>query len=109
MALKKIILLLILPGLIRAAELAGGRELAVTQIAPGARALALGRAYTAHPADAVSFIWNPGSLAFARQKELATIQTQLSAEVDFFGLSGALPLSRGSLGFYWAQLQVADI
>ena len=108
MALKKIAVLLVLSfGL--AADLTGGRELAVTQVAPSARALALGNAYAAHKPDAASFLWNPGALAFNEKKEVATIQTKLATEVDFFGLSGIWPLDWCNLGVYWAQLQIADM
>ncbi|MDR2430739.1 MAG: hypothetical protein LBD99_00555 [Candidatus Margulisbacteria bacterium] len=110
MAVRKIILLFCLTmSMLRAAEFAGGRALAVQSIAPSARALALGNAYAAHRPDAASFLWNPGGLAFVGKKEIATLQTQLAADVDFFGLSAVLPLAQCALGFYWAQLQIADI
>lgn len=109
MALKKIIIIIFLLVFSFAANSAGGRELAVTQIAPSARALALGNAYAAHIPDAASFLWNPGGLAFIKQNEISTIQTQLSSEVDFFGLNGVVPLPWCNIGIYWAQLQIADI
>jgi len=109
MALRKIIFLICLAAWSFAAQFSGGRELAVTQVAPSARALALGNAYAAHAPDAASFLWNPGSLAFVKQNELSTIQTKFSGETDFFALNGVAPLPWCNLGLYWAQLQVADI
>ncbi|GBR76389.1 hypothetical protein NO2_0945 [Candidatus Termititenax persephonae] len=105
---RKILLLLFLFNYGSAAY-SGGREYAVTQVVPAAGALSLGNAYAAHEADAVSFCWNPASLAFAQRIELSTLQSHLTTDADFFVLSGALPLPKINLGFSWAQLQMSGI
>ena len=91
------------------AAYSGGREYAVTRVVSAAGALSLGNAYAAHEADAVSFCWNPGSLAFVEKTELSTLQSHLTTDADFFSLSGVLPLPQIKFGLNWSQLQMAGI
>ena len=58
---------------------------------PSARALAMGRAYTAVGQDANALHWNPGALAQLRKTGLSLVGTQAS----LFGLSNYSSLSLG--------------
>ncbi len=68
-----------------------GQAGAFLRYSPSARALAMGRAYTAIGQDANAIHWNPGALAQLRQTGLSVVGTQAS----LFGLSKYSSLSVG--------------
>ncbi|MBL0058815.1 MAG: PorV/PorQ family protein [Elusimicrobia bacterium] len=79
------------------------------QIAAGARAAALGGAYTALADDASSLMWNPAGLARVQRGELAATHTQWLQNADHDFLAGAIPTRWGTLAVGAVTLSVPDI
>ncbi len=75
----------------------------------GARALALGGAYTALGGDASALYWNPAGLALVKRKELSLTHVQLFEETRNDFIVYAHPFSSLVLGLGGAQLYTGGI
>lgn len=83
-----------------------GRPGAVLDFAAGARALAMGEAYTAVVEDASAVYWNPAALRLIEQNNLVTMFSTLPESTSFSFASFAYPMRRyGALGFGIADLR----
>lgn len=100
---------LLCPSALFASGKAGTNGAPFLQIAAGARAAALGGAYTALADDAASLMWNPAGLARVRRAELAATHTQWLQNADHDFLAGAIPTRWGTLGVGAVTLSVPDI
>ena len=78
---------------------------------PGARAYALGRAYTAIADDPTAVFWNPAGLEYVPRMSLSLYHMPLivsGASYDFVGF--VYPTVRfGTLGFGFARIGVSDV
>ncbi|KPJ48792.1 hypothetical protein AMJ40_06870 [candidate division TA06 bacterium DG_26] len=82
----------------------------VFSLGVGARALALGRAFTSVADDPTSIYWNPSSLPLLPQKQLSSlhIPLYLSSAYDFFGF--AVPTrTLGGFGMGAMNVRTGDI
>lgn len=86
-----------------------GREIAVLDIGYGAKAMALGSAYVAYPADASAVYWNPAALAKIKHNEVATMQNKLSTDADYYYIGTAFPTNLVNFGMSWLQVELANI
>jgi hypothetical protein len=88
------ILFLVPASEVRAQSTAGAQSLLIT---PGARADAMGRAYSAIASDATGTWWNPAALAYIGGKNLSFMHTQLvpgladDVYYEFFGYAQDIP------------------
>jgi hypothetical protein len=96
-------------GFVHAAGKAGAVGAAFLKIAPGARAAALGEAFTAVADDASTLIWNPAGLARLRRPEIAATHSQWLQEADHDFMAAALPVSAGTLGLGVTSFSVPNI
>jgi hypothetical protein len=97
------------PSALFASGKAGTNGAPFLQIAAGARAAAMGGAYTALADDASSLMWNPAGLAHVRRAELTATHTQWLQNADHNFLAGAVPTRRGTLAVGAVTLSVPDI
>ena len=105
-----LILSLISPGGIFAEEEKAGQAGAFLRLGVGARALGLGRAFSAISNDASAAYWNPAGLGVLRSNELMGMYSMLSMERQHNYLAMALPTrSFGTFGVSWINVNVGDI
>ena len=82
---------------------------AFLKVGVGARALAMGGAYTAVADDANAIAWNPAALAAVSKRELGATHTELTSDTRFDFISYAHPLKYGVLaaaGTYLSQARI---
>ena len=96
-------------GFVHAAGKAGAVGAAFLKIAPGARAAALGEAFTAVADDASTLIWNPAGLAHLRKPEIAATHSQWLQEASHDFMAAALPVSRATVGLGVTSFSVPNI
>ncbi|MBI3298899.1 MAG: PorV/PorQ family protein [Elusimicrobia bacterium] len=89
--MKTLALLLLFAAPARGAETAAFLDLGI-----GARALALGGAYTALGEDAHSLYWNPAGLAALKRREAAVSHAELALRTRHDFLAFAYPTERGT-------------
>ncbi|MDZ7264400.1 MAG: PorV/PorQ family protein [candidate division KSB1 bacterium] len=76
----------------------------------GARALALGNAYVAEPADATTIYWNPAGLDFIQRKNVSLFYTNLLAGSQYYFLGYVHPtIAFGTLGVGLINIGVGGI
>ncbi|MDP7422650.1 MAG: PorV/PorQ family protein [bacterium] len=76
----------------------------------GARALALGNAYTAVGDDPTASLWNPAGLSLLTHREMESMHTFLDLERDLNHFGFGLPLNETStIGFNWSQYRIGSI
>lgn len=68
------------------------------KIGIGARASALGEAFTALASDGTCLYWNPAGLAYLTEKELSATYNSWLQEINQGYLSFSFPFARGALG-----------
>ena len=96
--------ILILAGLILAfgsfssAHGPGTTTASFLKIGIGARASALGEAFTALAQDGTCLYWNPAGLAYLREKELSATYNSWLQEINQGYLSFSFPFAKGGLG-----------
>ncbi|MCH9007805.1 PorV/PorQ family protein [candidate division KSB1 bacterium] len=78
---------------------AGGTGLAFLKVGVGARASAMGEAYTALSSDATATYWNPAGLILLSGGQVAFAHTEWLEDVSNDFLAIAFPLLGGSVGF----------
>src|SRR5262245_41323537 len=88
---------------------AGTSGAAFLKIAAGARAAALGGAYTALADDASSILWNPAGMAKLEKAEVTATRSQWLQSADHDFLAGALPTEYGAFGLAITAFSVGDI
>jgi len=69
------------------------------KIGVGARAAAMGEAFTAVASDGTSLYWNPAGLAQLKRKEISATYNSWFEEITQGYLSLTFPTSRGTMGF----------
>jgi hypothetical protein len=70
----------------------------ILNIPVGARAIAMGEAYTAMADDASSLYWNPAGLALLNQSQASFMYNQNIQDMTYSHASVATPLENGGLG-----------
>lgn len=105
------LILLLIPSVgMFAQEEKAGQPGAFLRLGVGARALGLGRAFSAISNDASAAYWNPAGLGVLRSKELMGMYSMLSMERQHNYVAMALPTrSFGTFGVSWINLNVGDI
>lgn len=101
--------LLLLPVFVTAGGSGGTNGAAFLKIGVGARAAALGEAYTAVADDAYATFWNPAGLARLPRPELAATHTQWVQGGRHNALVGAYPTSAGTFGVSAVSLSFEGI
>jgi hypothetical protein len=86
-----------------------GLNIAVLQAGVGARALAMGSAFTAVADNSDAPYWNPAGLSQIKRNELTTMQTKLSTDADHYYISYVTPFMGGGLGISWIQVGMGSI
>ena len=86
-----------------------GLDIAVLKAGVGARALAMGSAFTAVADNADAPFWNPAGLSGIKDNEITAMQTKLSTDADHYYVSYVTPLFGGGLGLSWIQVGMASI
>ena len=78
----------------------------------GARALGLGRAFTAMANDASAIYWNPAGLIGVQRKEFSTMYSNLYYDSRYTYMAFAMPRTflgaNNAFGFGWVNLTMAD-
>ncbi len=82
---------------------------AVLSFPVGARAMAMGEAYTAMAQDSSSLYWNPAGLAILNQSEASFMYSQLMDDMSFQNASVAVPLENGGIGASLSYLSYGKI
>ena len=86
-----------------------GLDIAVLKAGVGARALAMGSAFTAVADNADAPFWNPAGLSRIKDNEITAMQTKLSTDADHYYVSYVTPLFGGGLGLSWIQVGMSSI
>ena len=63
----------------------------------GARAIAMGEAYTAQADDASSLYWNPAGLALMRERQASFMYDQMYQGMSFQNANVGIPLENGAI------------
>jgi long-subunit fatty acid transport protein len=92
------ILLILMTQTIAYAEATAGSDIAILGTGVGARALAMGGAYTAVADNADAPYWNPAGLSNVKQNEISIMYIPLSSDADYYYISYARPLWSGTMG-----------
>jgi hypothetical protein len=87
----------------------GTSAAAFLKIDVGARAMAMGGAYTALANDATAMYWNPAGIARLAKGEAMVMHTNWLAATDFNYGAVVLPLGFGSLGVSITSLTTGDM
>ncbi len=97
-------------GISYAEEQEGGQPGAFTRIGVGARAMGMGRAFTAIADDASSAYWNPAGLTNLSMTEIMGNVSILSMERRYNNAAVAFPLRAvGTVSISWINLNVGEI
>lgn len=80
------------------------------EIGVGARAMAMGGAYTAIANDATALYWNPAGVAFssAVEVELMHIRWLAGTDYNFIGVVIPIPEIRSTIGFHFISLDYGE-
>ncbi len=88
----------------------GGTESNLSILGYGARAMGMGKAFTALADDPTAVYWNPAGLEFINQQSLTLFHTTLWEGTNYDFLGYAHPtLNFGTFGFGIARIGVGDI
>jgi hypothetical protein len=102
----KIAAIILMPCFVLAQDIAPG--LYFLKLGVGARACAMGEAFTAVANDASAVNWNPAGIGDCDLQFMA-MHTEWLLDTRFEYLSGAIPLNFGTIGFYGIYLTSGDI
>lgn len=102
-----IILLLATPVMAAGGEAGGAAP--VLRFGVGARAFAMGGAYTAVADDATAVYWNPAGLAMMDAPTLSAMHSELFVGTTYDYLGYALPLKSGGFGLNYLNLSTPGI
>jgi len=89
---------IITPNLIGYANGAGTTAASFLKIGVGARAAAMGDAFTALADDPTALYWNPAALIKLKERQLSATYNVWFAEINQGYVGVGFPLSRGVLG-----------
>jgi Uncharacterised protein family (UPF0164) len=81
----------------------------ILNIPVGARAIAMGEAYTAQADDVSSLYWNPAGLALLNQSQASFMYNQNIQDMTYSHMSVATPLENGGLGASLSYLSFGKI
>src|SRR5437762_897418 len=84
----------------------GGEALSIPV---GARAIAMGEAYTAMADDVSSLYWNPAGIAILNQSEASFMYSQWLKDLTYNNASVAVPLENGGIGASLSYLSYGNI
>ena len=88
---------------------AGTSGAAILGFGVGARAIAMGEAYTAQSDDASSLYWNPAGLAIMNQSQASFMYNQSYQGLSFNNASVAVPFEYGGIGTSLSYLSYGSI
>ncbi len=92
-------ILILTPSLISYANGPGTTTASFLKIGIGARAAAMGEAFTAVASDGTSLYWNPAGLTQLKTKQVSAAYNSWFEEIKQGCLSLTFPISRGTMGF----------
>lgn len=81
----------------------------ILSIGVGARAIAMGEAYTAMADDVSSLYWNPAGLALLNQSQASFMYNQFLKDLTYQNAGVALPLENGGVGASLSYLTYGQI
>src|SRR5690349_6579827 len=81
----------------------------VLNIPVGARAIAMGEAYTAQADDVSSLYWNPAGIAILNQSQASFMYNQFLKDQTYHNASVATPLENGGIGGSLSYLSFGQI
>ncbi len=81
----------------------------VLSIPVGARAVAMGEAFTAMADDVSSLYWNPAGIAILNQSEASFMHSQWLKDLTYNNASVAVPLENGGIGTSLSYLSYGNI
>jgi len=88
----------------------GGQAGAFLRVGVGAKAMALGSAFTAVANDVSAIYWNPAGIGTLRYKEFMASYTVLSLQRTHNYVGFAIPInSAGTIGVSWVNMGIGDI
>jgi hypothetical protein len=82
---------------------------ALLNIGVGARAIAMGEAYTAQADDVSSLYWNPAGIALLNQSQASFMYNQFIRDLTYHNAAVAVPLENGGLGASVSYLSYGPI
>jgi hypothetical protein len=82
---------------------------AILNIPVGARAIAMGEAYTAQADDVSSLYWNPAGLALLNQSQASFLYNQSLDDLSYQNAAVAVPFEKGALGASLSYLSYGQI
>jgi len=102
--------LLLIPSLSQAQTLAAGNDSTQTTNVPaGAKAAALGGAFSAWDDDTSSVYWNPAGMVWLPKPQIETAYNQWFQDTFFQDLSGVYPLEWGAMGARISYINLGSI
>ncbi len=81
----------------------------ILSIPVGARAVAMGEAYTAMADDVSSLYWNPAGIAILNQSEASFMYSQWLKDLTYHNASVGVPLENGGIGASLSYLSYGQI
>ncbi|UCE66687.1 MAG: PorV/PorQ family protein [Candidatus Zixiibacteriota bacterium] len=87
----------------------GGSAGAFLDIGIGAKAIAMGKAYSAMAGDATALFWNPAGLALSDKKEISAMHAFIFEDRAINYAAFVYPISGHSLGAAWIRFGVTGI
>jgi hypothetical protein len=81
----------------------------VLKIGVGARAIAMGEAYTAQADDVSSLYWNPAGLALMQERQASFMYDQMYRDLSYSNLAIGFPLENGAIGASLSYLGYGSI
>ena len=103
------ILIASLPGTMQGGEESGGYAGSFLEWGAGARAISLGKSFTAIANDGTALYWNPAGLTQISSRELSATHALIFEDRSQNFLAFTFPLSRFSLSAGWLRFGVSDI
>jgi hypothetical protein len=81
----------------------------ILSLGVGARAIAMGEAYTAQADDVSSLYWNPAGLAILNQSQASFMYNQANQDMSYNNVSVAAPFENGGIGGSLSYLSFGNI
>ena len=87
----------------------GSSAAAFLEIGVGARATALGNAYTAVSDDPATIFWNPAGLSWVEGRQISFNHADWLADTDFENVSFVIPINtNNAIGMYFTYLNYVN-